>query len=135
MHRIDLEKYISARNLNKEFGISASKARSWRYLGKIRAKKIEGIWYYSREELSKLVVKSNIEISLDGEPSTLEDMQDAVLLESLGEYMSAEEVCYKLKIDQSILQKWRSTKRLRARKIHAIWYYSKQDLLEILKTY
>jgi hypothetical protein len=135
------ESYISARHLHKEFDIWASTARAWRNRGKVRAKKVGATWFYSRQDLSELVAQLNRKmypITIDGRPTTLRDIRsivfDTVLKKALGDYISAKDVRNKAGIKNATLRRWRDSGKLRAKKIRNTWYYSRQDLLQLLKT-
>lgn len=135
------ESYISARHLHKEFGIWASTARAWRNRGKLRAKKVGATWFYSQQDLSKLVEKLNAKmypITIDGRPTTPRDVRsvvfDTVLKKALGDYISGKDVRNKAGIKNATLRSWRDSGKLRAKKIRNTWYYSRQDLLQLLKT-
>lgn len=135
------ENYISARDLHAELGICANTARAWRYFEKIRAKKIGNTWFYPRQDLLKLTEKRNrriYPITICGKPTKRKDVKhvvvDTVLKEALGDYISAREAQNPPGIKEGTLQKWRDSGRLRAKKIRNTWYYSRQDLLKLLKT-
>jgi len=133
--------YISARDLHSELGIWAATAQAWRNFGKIEAKKIGNTWFYPRQDLSRLIEKRNrrtYPITIDGKPTRRRDIRsavrDAVLTEALGDYMSAKDVRHKAGVKDDTLRKWRRSGNLRAKKIRSTWYYSRQDLLKLLKT-
>ena len=82
-----------------------------------------------------------IEYTIDGKPAKLQDIcsstQDAMLKEALGDYISARDVREtrnKAGIKSAILRSWRNSGRLRAKKVGATWFYSRQDLLDLIKT-
>ena len=79
--------------------------------------------------------------TIDGKPAKLRDVsssaQDATLKETLGDYISARDVREtrkKVGIKSATLRSWRNDGRLRARKVESTWFYSRQDLLELIKT-
>jgi hypothetical protein len=79
---------------------------------------------------------------IDGKPVKLQDIcsstQDSILKQALGDYISARDVLdtrNKAGIKSAILRSWRNSGRLRAKKVGATWFYSRQDLLELIKTY
>jgi len=133
--------YISARDLHSELGIWAATAQAWRNFGKIEAKKIGNTWFYPREDLSKLVEKRNrrmYPITIDGKPTKRQDIRSvvhgAILKEAPGDYISSSDVRNKAGIKDGVLRKWRRTGKARAKKVGRSWYYSRQDLLKLLKT-
>lgn len=131
------EDYVSARDLHKEWGIWATTARMWRNQGKIRAEKFGATWYYSRQDLSRLL-KSKYPIMIEGERAKLLDIRpwvrDSALKEALGDYISAKDVHYQIDIPYTTLRNWRKSGIVRAKKIGAIWYYSKHDILALIKS-
>jgi len=123
-------------------GVSPSTIRSWRGSGRLRAKKIGHTWYYSRQDLLKLSVERNkktYQITIDGKPidhhrrRVRTAVSDAVLKEALGDYLSGKDL-NKAGIDDATLHMWRDTGRVRAKNIRNVWYYSRQDLLPLIKT-
>ncbi len=75
--------------------------------------------------------------TIEGKPAKLRDVkssaQDAMLKEALGDYISARDV-HRAGIKSATLRSWRSSGKIRAKKIGATWYYSRQDLIELIKT-
>lgn len=133
------ENYVSARHLHKELDIWAATARSWRNRGKIRATKVGTTWFYSKQDLSKLIEQRNKEmfpITIDGKPTKRQDIRsavlDAILKEAFGDHMSARDVQNKAGIKDGTLRKWRRSGKLRAKKVRGTWYYSKQDLARLI---
>ena len=74
---------------------------------------------------------------IDGRLAKLSDIrsqaQDAMLKEALGDNISAKEA-HEAGVKDTSLRSWRNSGRIRARKVKSTWYYSRQDLLELLKT-
>jgi hypothetical protein len=58
--------------------------------------------------------------------------KDESLRPALGDYVTGKEA-YQAVPDVSELATWRDTGKVRATKVGAIWYYSRQDLLQALK--
>lgn len=50
--------YISAKDVHNKASIKYTSLRNWRNSGKIRAKKVGGTWFYSRENLLGLIKTS-----------------------------------------------------------------------------
>ncbi len=75
--------------------------------------------------------------TIDGKPAKLRDVsssaQDATLKEALGDYVSAKHA-HRAGIKDTTLQSWRNGGKIRAKKIGATWFYSRQDLLELIRT-
>ncbi|MFC2039877.1 helix-turn-helix domain-containing protein [Chloroflexota bacterium] len=61
--------------------------------------------------------------------------QDAMLREILGEYFSAKDLGNRAGIKSATLLQWREKGKLRSVKIGSAWYYSRQDIQELIKTY
>jgi len=87
------------------------------------------------------VTKKKVIYAIDGKPAKLQDIrsstQDAMLKETLGDYISARDVretSNKVGIKSATLRSWRNGGKIRAKKVGATWYYSRQDLLELIKT-
>lgn len=131
------DNYISARHLHKELGIWATTARVWRNHGKVRAEKIGATWFYSRQDLSKLLQKM-YPITIDGKRAKLRDVgpwvQNNVLKEVLGDYISAKDIHRNVGIELATLRYWRNSARIRAKKVRGTWYYSRQDLIGLIKS-
>jgi hypothetical protein len=133
--------YISAKRLHEEFGIWANTARAWRHSGKIRAKKVGTTWFYHRQDLLKLIEKRNTKtypITIDGRPTKRQDIRSvvhaAILREAPGDYISSSDVRAGAGIDDNVLRKWRHSRKIRAKKVGRTWYYSRQDLLQLVRT-
>ena len=97
--------------------------------------------FYPRQELLKLIEKRNRKmypITIDGKPTRRRDVRstvhDAILKEALGDYISASDVRNKAGISNSTLRGWRHSGKVRAKKVGRAWHYSKQDLLELMRT-
>lgn len=75
---------------------------------------------------------------IDGKPARLRDVksraQDAMLKEALGDYISARDVHNKVGIRVATLRRWRNSGKIRARRVGATWFYSRKDLLDLIKT-
>lgn len=79
--------------------------------------------------------------TIDGKPAKLRDIrscvQDTTLKEALGDYISARDVREtrnKVGIKDATLRNWRNSGKIRAKKIGATWFYSKEDLIELIRT-
>ena len=75
--------------------------------------------------------------TIDGKPAKLRDVkscaQDATLKEVLGDYISAKDA-YKAGVKDTTLRSWRNSGKIRAKKVGATWLYSRQDLVDLIKT-
>jgi len=73
--------------------------------------------------------------TIDGKPAKLRDVkslaQDATLKEALGDYISARSAC-KAGVMDTTLRSWRNSCRIRAKKVGAVWFYSRQDLVNLI---
>jgi len=77
---------------------------------------------------------------IDGKPAKLSNVrseaQDTILKEALGDYVSATDVREtrnKVGIKSATLRSWRNSGKIRAKKIGATWFYSRQDLIQLIK--
>jgi len=72
-------------------------------------------------------------VEIDGKPVRRRDVRpsvwDSVLKEALGDYTSAKEIHSMVGIGYRTLRNWRNSGKVRARKIGAVWYYSRSDIL------
>lgn len=79
-----------------------------------------------------------IEYRVNGSPSSPASFAEAALDERLknrlGGYISSKEIRARTDIGPYTLKRWRDSSRLRAHKVKATWFYSRQDLLDILKS-
>jgi len=87
------------------------------------------------------MMKKKAIYTIDGKPAKLRDVsssaQDTTLKEALGDYINARDVREtrnKVGIKSATLRSWRNSGKIRAKKVGAIWFYSRQDLLELIKT-
>ena len=75
--------------------------------------------------------------TIDGKPARLRDVkrraQDDMLKEAVGDYISARGA-HTLAIKDTTLRSWRNSGKIRAKKVGATWFYSRQDLLELIRT-
>ncbi len=75
--------------------------------------------------------------TIDGKPAKLRDVkssaEDATLKEALGDYISAKDA-YKAGVEDTTLRSWRNSSKIRAKKVGAAWFYSRQDLVDLIKT-
>jgi len=75
--------------------------------------------------------------TINGKHSKLSDIkrqaQDDTLKEALGDYIIAKDI-YRVGIKYSTLRSWRNAGKIRAKKVKSTWYYSRRDLLELIKT-
>ena len=76
--------------------------------------------------------------AVNGRPSSLPSLrvvaQDDSLKPTLGDYLSAKEVVARTDIDYATLQRWRRSGRLRSHKVGGFWFYSRQDLLDLINS-
>lgn len=79
--------------------------------------------------------------AIDGKVAKLSDVnilaRDITLKEALGDYISASDVretCNKVGIKDATLRNWRNSGKIRAKKVGGTWFYSRQDLVELIKT-
>ena len=91
------------------------------------------------------MAKKRIVCFIEGKPSSLTGIR-RVLKKEQARRTEAEEIlailrgnvtaeeAHKLGISQTTLRTWRNDGKLRAIRVKSIWYYSRQDLLEIIKT-
>ncbi len=82
-------------------------------------------------------MKKKATYKIDGKPTSLKEIRQMSkhdsLRDALGDYISGGEA-HKAGIKDTTLQNWRNSGRLRAKKIGATWFYSRQDLLELIRT-
>lgn len=75
--------------------------------------------------------------TIDGKPAKLRDVkrsaQDTTLKEALGDYISAKDA-HKAGVKDTTLRSWRNGGKIRAKKVGATWIYSRQDLVDLIKT-
>lgn len=75
--------------------------------------------------------------TVDGESARLSDVRskakDSTLKEALGDYVTVKDT-HRVGIKDATIRRWRNSGKLRAKKIGATWFYSRQDLLELIKT-
>ncbi len=80
------------------------------------------------------MTKRRAAFSINGKPSSLREIRHAAredsLKHELGDYVAGRET----PVPYPTLRKWRDSGKLRAKKIRDTWYYSRQDLLQLLKT-
>lgn len=83
------------------------------------------------------MTKTKATYMIDGKLAKLLDVRsqarDVMLKKALGDYITAKDV-HKVGIKYTTLRSWRNSGRIRARKVKSTWYYSRQDLLELIKT-
>jgi transposase-like protein len=60
-------------------------------------------------------------------------IKDTALVESLGEYIESREIIKLTGINSSTLYNWRRSGKIHAKQIDKLWYYSKSELLKLLK--
>ena len=87
--------------------------------------------------ISKAVMgREKVVYALDNKPSSLKQIQHAAqedsLRHALGDYISGREA-YRAGISYTTLRRWRSSGKLPAKKIRATWFYSRQDLVQLIK--
>ena len=74
---------------------------------------------------------------IDGEKTRLSVIKNEVkkdsLKKNLGDYISSKEL-KKIGFKDSELRRWKDIGKIRAMKNGSFWYYSKQDILDTLKT-
>lgn len=79
-----------------------------------------------------------IKTFISGEPHkrsyVMSEALDATLKEALGEYISARDIYSRTGTRYATLRSWRVSGKIRAMKFGATWFYSRQDLLELIKT-
>ena len=75
--------------------------------------------------------------TIDGKSARLKDIrscvQDATLKEALGDYIGARDA-HRAGIKSATLRSWRNSGKIRAMKFGLTWFYSRQDLLELIRT-
>ena len=77
---------------------------------------------------------------VDGEPTKLANVKSEVSRTSLkdalqeGDYILTVKDVHRLGIKDTTIRRWRNSGKLRAKKIGATWFYSRQDLLDLIKT-
>ena len=59
---------------------------------------------------------------------------DATLKEALGDYISARDIYSRTSTRYATLRNWRISGKIRVMKFGITWFYSKRDLLELIKT-
>lgn len=74
----------------------------------------------------------------NGKPTTLAEIRkqtdDTSLREAVGDYITALEAGRKANIKSSDLARWRDSGKIRAKKIGGRWFYSRQDLIDVIKS-
>ena len=75
--------------------------------------------------------------TIDGKPAKVSDVrseaQGATLKEALGDYISAKHA-HRAGIKDTTLRSWGNSGKIRAKKTGATWFYSRQDLIELIRT-
>lgn len=61
-------------------------------------------------------------------------VRETILREALGDYISAKDVRNQVGIKDATLRNWRTSGKIRAKKVGGAWYYSRQDLVYLIKT-
>jgi len=86
------------------------------------------------------MTKKKALFAINGKPSSLreirrvlKDEQQCAKAEILRDGVTAKEA-QKFGMSAATLRAWRISGRLRARKVESTWYYSRLDLLELIKT-
>jgi hypothetical protein len=83
------------------------------------------------------MTKRKVIYTIDGKPAKLSDVrrqaQEDTLKKALGDYITAKDA-NKVGITDTTLRRWRNSGRIRAKKVRATWHYSRQDLLNLIKT-
>ncbi len=76
--------------------------------------------------------------TIDGKLIKIRDFsssaQDTILKEVLGDYISAKDIYSRTGIRYATLRSWRNSGKIRAKKVGPTWFYSTEDLLELIKT-
>ena len=82
-----------------------------------------------------------IKTFIGGQPAKrscyMSEALDATLKEALGNYVSARDVRdtrNKVGIKSATLRSWRNSGKIRAMKFGSTWFYSRHDLLDLIKT-
>ncbi len=75
--------------------------------------------------------------TLDGtlcEPGDISHwMADSMLKEALGDYITNKDIYKRIVIKYTKLRSSRKSGKIRAKKVGGTWFYSKQDLLNLIK--
>jgi len=74
---------------------------------------------------------SDIEISVDGIPTTLNELRVQKSMEhwvDLGDYVTSAEIIELLRVDHATLKRWRRQGKIHHKKVGDRWYYSAADL-------
>jgi len=74
----------------------------------------------------------------NGKPTTLAEIRkeadEALLTEALGEYITSLEARRRANIRSSELARWRASGKIRAKKMGSRWFYSRQDLINVIRS-
>lgn len=83
------------------------------------------------------MTKKKATYTIDGKPVKVSDVrseaQAATLKEALGDHITAKHA-HRAGIKGATLRSWRNSGKIRAKKVGTTWFYSRQDLLELIKT-
>ena len=75
---------------------------------------------------------------IDGTPASLGDIYRTVVEDTLrtelGDYIAIRGVHKRLGISYATLRRWRRSGRLRSHKVGGSWFYSRQDLLDLINS-
>lgn len=78
-------------------------------------------------------MKKKVIYTIDGEPASLRDVKSGAKADALKNYITQKHT-RSLGFTGTTLRSWRNSGKIRAQKIGTTWFYSKQDLLELIRT-
>lgn len=71
--------------------------------------------------------------TIDGEPASLRDVKSGAKADALKDYITQKHAS-SLGFKDTTLRSGRNSGKIRAMKIGTTWFYSKQDLVDLIKT-
>jgi hypothetical protein len=89
-------------------------------------------------DMTKRKAIYTIKTFIGGEPVkrsyVMSEALNATLKEALGDYITARDIYNRTSIRYTTLRSWRNSGKIRAMKFGSTWFYSRHDLVELIKT-